>query len=264
MNSSGTKLVYFSPTKTTKKILESVAQGLGIGSIEDIDITLPNSKAPDLSNRGDEIVIMGSPVYGGRIPAEAARRFRLIEGSGAPAVVIVLYGNREYEDSLRELTDIALETGFKPVACAAFLGEHSFSTESMPIAHGRPDARDLTKAKEFGGLIRDELDEVTAIEDMDSFQIPGNFPYKQWKPSGAHPVVDESKCVLCNECVFVCPMGAISEERENDNTSACICCSACIKTCVQKARSWKGTLVEKSARWLWENCKTRKEPEVFV
>ncbi len=264
MNFSGIKLVYFSPTKTTKRILVSVAQGLGIGPIDDIDITLPNSKAPDLSRVGNEIVIMGSPVYGGRIPSEAARRFRLIKGSGAPAVVIVLYGNREYEDSLRELTDIAVEMGFKPVACAAFLGEHSFSSQATPIAQGRPDARDLAKAKEFGGLIRDKVDVATALEEMDSFQIPGNSPYKQWKPSGAHPVVDESKCVSCNECVFVCPMGAISEERENDDPSVCICCSVCVKTCAQKARLWKGTLVEKSARWLWENCKTRKEPEVFV
>ena len=37
MNVSSVKLVYFSPTRTTQKILEGIAQGTGIGPVEHLD-----------------------------------------------------------------------------------------------------------------------------------------------------------------------------------------------------------------------------------
>jgi ferredoxin len=264
VNFSRAKLVYFSPTKTTKRILESVAQGLEVGAIDDIDMTPPHSKTPDFSRVKDELVIFGSPVYGGRVPAEAARRFRRIKGCGVPAVIIVVYGNREFEDSMRELADIALELNFRPIACGAFLGEHSFSNEATPIASGRPDTRDLAKAKEFGASIRDKGNNARAPEEMPALQIPGNFPYKQWNQPDASPVIDETKCVACKRCVSVCPMGVASPERPIAGQNKCICCSACIKICAAKARSWEGTPVAGSANWLFENCKKRKDPEVFL
>jgi hypothetical protein len=57
-----------------------------------------------------------------------------------PAVVVAVYGNREYEDALLELKIFAEAAGFRPIAAGVFLGEHSFSTQDMPIAAGRPDA----------------------------------------------------------------------------------------------------------------------------
>ena len=83
---------------------------------------------------------------------------RRVKGDGTPAVLVVVYGNREFEDALIELRDLMVEQGFRPVAGAAFIGEHSFSNDATPIALGRPDAEDLVKARAFGEEVRTTLD----------------------------------------------------------------------------------------------------------
>jgi len=40
----------------------------------------------------DELTIIGTPVYAGRVPPEAVRRLRRIKGNNTPAVVVVVYG----------------------------------------------------------------------------------------------------------------------------------------------------------------------------
>ena len=97
-------------------------------------------------------------MYGGRIPRKAVQRLLHLRSDGRAAAVVAVYGNREYEDALQELTDIALEAGFVPAAGAVFIGEHSYHTDATPIAVGRPDADDLNKAMAFGQAIRRELD----------------------------------------------------------------------------------------------------------
>ena len=82
-------------------------------------------------------------MYGGRLPADAVKRLSNLKGHNTPAVIVVVYGNREYEDALLELNDLAIEAGFKPVAAGAFIGEHSYSNKDSPIAHGRPDEKDI-------------------------------------------------------------------------------------------------------------------------
>ena len=64
--------------------------------------------------------------------------------------MIVVYGNREYDDALLELSKLMTGKGFKVISAAAFIGEHSFSNRSFPIAENRPDDRDLVKASEYG------------------------------------------------------------------------------------------------------------------
>ncbi|MDX2439192.1 MAG: hypothetical protein QNK40_01445 [Desulfobacterales bacterium] len=39
------KLVFFSPTGTTKKILHAIAKGYGASSVEVVDLTLPGAAA---------------------------------------------------------------------------------------------------------------------------------------------------------------------------------------------------------------------------
>ena len=65
------RLIYFSPTRTTRKTLEGIAQGTGIGTIEHFDLTSPESKPQDLGEMQDELILLGVPVYGGRVPSVA-------------------------------------------------------------------------------------------------------------------------------------------------------------------------------------------------
>jgi DUF1009 family protein len=69
-----------------------------------------------------------------------------LEGNGALAAAVVLYGNRNYDDALIELKDILTGRGFKVIAAGAFIGEHAFSTV---LGAGRPDREDLQTAVSF-------------------------------------------------------------------------------------------------------------------
>ena len=179
MDISSITLVYFSPTRTTKQIIEGIAKGIQNGSITHLDLTPPIMKDREVPEFNEELVIIGAPVYGGRIPVDAVSRLQRLKANNTPSVVVVVYGNRAYEDALIELRDLALKGGFKPVAGGAFISEHSFNTEETPIAKDRPDEKDLKKALEFGEKIQATMEEYSGSEDVPRLQVPGNHPYKK-------------------------------------------------------------------------------------
>ena len=142
--------VYFSATDTTKKtvltIADEAARLLG-AEREDYDFTLPRMRENGFAAGKDDLVIFGTPVYAGRVPNVLLKYLATIQGNGALAVPVVLFGNRNFDDGLIELRDILENTGFHTVAAAAFVGEHSFS---KTLAAGRPDADDMKEALASG------------------------------------------------------------------------------------------------------------------
>ncbi len=152
------KTISFSPTGTTRRVLEGIAQGLAVQMTEYLDLTSARTRAGTIRELDEGLTLIGTPVYAGRVPIQAAEALRMIKAAGAPAVLVVVYGNRAYEDALLELKGIVEEVGFRPLAGAAFVGEHSFSTDTIPTAAGRPDKEDLEKARAFGNLVREMLE----------------------------------------------------------------------------------------------------------
>ena len=116
-------LVYFSPTGNTRKSVEAMAAALG-GAAEVLDVT--TQPAPARRFGRDEVVIMGAPVYAGRIPAVARERLAGLSADGATCLVVVTYGNRHYDDALLELADLAAAQGFAVAGAAALVGRHTF------------------------------------------------------------------------------------------------------------------------------------------
>jgi len=265
MNINSAKLIYFSPTKTTKKVVENIAQGIEVDTVHQLDLTMPETRTQEFEELHDELAIIGTPVYAGRVPIDAVHRLQRLKANGTPAVVIVLYGNREYEDALLELKDLAVEAGFKPVAGGAFIGEHSFANETTPIANGRPDTEDLRKAKEFGKMIRKRMRVIHALDDMPPLQVPGNFPYKErGKLSKASPITQKTLCTTCETCAKVCPTAAITvNDTVVTDPNACILCCACVKNCPTQARVMEEPRIEQIAKWLSTNYSKRKEPEIY-
>ncbi len=201
MNINSAKLIYFSPTQTTRKIIEGIAQGVQPVTIEHLDLTPPEARTRTLLESHDELAIIGSPVYSGRVPVDAASRLRRLKGHDAPAVIVVVYGNRAYEDALLELRDLVVDAGFKPFAAGAFIGEHSFSTIATPIAVQRPDGEDLSKAKEFGKMVHEKMKKMRALVETVPFHVPGNSPYKERGAlSDISPVTQEAACAKCEKC----------------------------------------------------------------
>jgi ferredoxin len=266
VNINTLKLVYFSPTKTTMKVLEGIAGGIGGHTVEHLDFTLPGATAEASVDLDADIAIIGAPVYSGRVPAGAVERLSRIKANAVPAVIVVVYGNREYEDALLELKNLALEAGFKPIAGAAFIGEHSFSNLDMPIAEGRPDGDDLEKAHEFGARVREKIAILQTPDAMPPLTVPGNFPYKE-RPQTPPiaPMTLEALCTTCGTCAEVCPSAAITVDNgvETDAT-ACIKCCACVKSCPTAARVMADERMQQIRKKLFTNCSVRKEPEWYV
>ncbi len=130
------KFVCFSPTGTTKAIIPEIARGINHGNTEIIDITRPEARTNPLKTTENDLLIIGLPVYMGRVPALLMEWLHLVKAFNTPTVCVVVYGNLVYGDALFELTNILIERGCKPIACAAFIGEHSFSSYETPIAEG--------------------------------------------------------------------------------------------------------------------------------
>ena len=260
------KLIYFSATGTTQKVLESVAKGITAEEVEHINLTLPKDAQQTIPPFSDELVIIGAPVYGGRLPVDAVNRFRQLKASNTLAVLIVVYGNRAFEDALLELKNLSIELGFKPVAGGAFIGEHSFATMDVPIANGRPDSQDLQIAFDFGEKIKANVTAYPSPDAEMNLKVPGRFPYMA---SGARsmavsPVTQEETCTVCGTCAEVCPAAAISI---NGNVATeieqCIRCCACIKNCPTGARVMENNMMKNLAKGLSQYFSYPKEPRIF-
>ena len=103
MNIESINLVYFSPTGTTKKVLQAIAQGIGNKNVKLTDITKPGNREKVLQPSENELLIVGVPVYMGRVPALIGDWLNQIKANKTPVVCVAVYGNREFEDALLEL-----------------------------------------------------------------------------------------------------------------------------------------------------------------
>ena len=260
------KLVCFSPTGTSRAIVQAVGRGIGHHAVELVDFTLPKTRERHLKTAADELLIVGVPVHVGRVPDVACRWLRTLEADNTPTACIVVYGNREFDDALLELTDVIKERGGLPVAAAAFIGEHSFSSADTPIAVARPDAADLYQAELFGRAVEKKLRSAPSADESLSVEVPGNRPYRERLPRPAGSFIATAEvCVECGSCAEACPVGAIDAENSAEvRDDECIFCCACIKSCPEHARTIRLSSLKEIAVRLSEECVVRKEPECFL
>lgn len=260
------KLVCFSPTGTTKAVIQGVTRGINQSTVELIDLTKPAARKQQLQTSENELLVVAVPVYMGRVPALLTDWLQEIKARNTPAVCIVVYGNRVYDDALLELKDILKNCGCIPIACAAYIGEHSFSSAEIPTAEGRPDVNDLNHAELFGRKIKEKLLSVSSVEQFSELTVPGNYPYggitKLWSVDF---LAISNECTQCGICAEGCPVGAIDSENSNlIDQEKCITCCACIKNCPQNARTMKPSLVKDAALRLNKLYQERKEPVFFI
>lgn len=242
--------VYFSATDTTKKVVTAIADEAAkvLGAERaDYDFTLPAMRQEGFQAEADDLVVFGTPVYAGRVPNVLLKYLATIQGNGALAVPVVLFGNRNFDDGLVELRDILENTGFHTIAAAAFVGEHSFS---KTLAAGRPDAEDMAEAVSFADRLAKKVQELADGVIPEKIEVEGvPYPYRgYYQPRDRKDVsIDIRKvkpltsdaCNNCKICADVCPMGSISHENVREFTGICIKCGACIKKCPLQAKYYE-------------------------
>ena len=156
--------VYFSPTGNAKKVIITLAQAiadtLGV-PMDSYDFTLPESREKIHTYGADDLLVIGTPVYAGRIPNKMLPFVQThFEGNGALAVPVAVFGNRNFDNGLIELRNELEAHGFHTIAGAGIPTEHVFSDK---LATGRPDADDLAQIHAFGIKAAEKITSLTEI-----------------------------------------------------------------------------------------------------
>ncbi len=140
--------VYFSPAGSTKTVVETTVDELARlfkAECRYISLNTPSDRAQEYQFAPDELVVFGCPVYAGRLSNKISPDFaRCLHGEGTPAVALVTYGGRAYDNALAEMCELLTKNNFKPAAGGAFLCRHVFSDK---LAAGRPDTADLSELR---------------------------------------------------------------------------------------------------------------------
>lgn len=261
MSVSKSVLLWFSPGGTTKTVVESIGKGLNM-PFRCIDMTLPEGRSKAVELDPSELVVIGFPVYAGRLPEMHPLIFDKLPKGNNPVVPVVVYGNREYDDTLLELADLCVAKGYELTAAGCFVGQHSFEPS---LAAGRPDAADQEAASSFGEQIRVA---VQAGKRLALTDIPGKRPYKEIMQSLraiAAPVGDAATCTKCLLCVENCPMGAIPADNPlTTNTQTCAMCAACIAVCPVQSRHIASPMLHQHMLEIARNNAEPKQPAVFL
>ena len=248
--------IVFSPTGGTKKVADDLIGALE-GDVTTVDLTDSKQNFQTVQLNRENVAIISVPSYGGRVPAVAVERLGMVHGNGARAILVCVYGNRAYEDTLVELEDAAKQAGFQVIAAVAAIAEHSIARQ---FAAGRPDEQDAARLSDFAKQIQHKLSE----DDFSEPSIPGNCPYK--KAGGAGMVPKPTKeCTNCGICAAECPVQAIDQENSKKvDEKACISCMRCISVCPQDARKVNPVMLSAASLMLKKVCSERKECELFL
>lgn len=239
--------VYFSGTGTTRRTVERIACDLAEKlslPVEKVDFSRPPVRQQELRFDGADLVVLGTPVYAGRVPNVLLPFLQeKIAGGDALAVPVVLFGNRAYDDALMELRNILAADGLHPVAAAAFVGEHSFS---RTLGQGRPNENDEALMDEFAAKTADLVRRLPAAPEK-PVAVGGQEPLRPYYTPRDHagnpinilkvkPKTDMTRCGGCGLCAEICPMGSIDPTDVSAVRGICIKCCACVKGCPTGAK----------------------------
>ena len=169
--------ICFSPTGGTRKAADLLAEPLFSETVP-VDLTDSQADFSTVVLRAEDVAVIAVPSYGGRVPATAVQRLSAVRGNGARAVLVCVYGNRAYEDTLAELQDTAKQAGFRVVAAVAAVAftvrthkplvqavaEHIFPVHDLNQIHQR-------------NIMQILYQPAAALGSADNFDVSGPFHF---------------------------------------------------------------------------------------
>ncbi len=247
--------IIFSPTGGTEKVAKAIAGDWP--AADTVDLSVPGADYGKITLQPEDAALIAMPSFGGLAPQLALDRLAAIRGNGARCILVAVYGNRAYEDTLVQMEDAAEKSGFRVIAAVAAVAEHSIMRQ---YATGRPDGADRDQLAGFGAKIREKLESGGESKPA----IPGNRPYKKAGGFGLVPKAD-SGCDECGLCAKRCPAGAIDPQApQATDGSRCISCMRCVSLCPRQARKVNSVMVSAAALAIKKACSQYKENELFL
>ncbi len=244
--------IYFSATDTTRKVMET----LGANEDNSLNVTLSPASDDKMEFNAEQIIFLGFPVFGGRVPEIFLQRIAALKGNGAKAIVVAVYGNRHYDDALKEMQAWAEKHGCEVVAAIAAVAQHSIAPS---IAAGRPDQTDLSRLQAF----KEEIEKKYHKGKLEAMAKRPEESYKEYKQM---PIIPESgeDCSLCGICAEECPTQAISlSDTCLTDAAKCILCMRCTFVCPSGVRKLADETLQSVTARIESRCNGRRETEMF-
>ncbi|MBC2575108.1 EFR1 family ferrodoxin [Peptostreptococcus canis] len=268
-------VMYFSGTDNTKKVSIGFAESLKkhLGNSLCCEISIYNFTPPENRKQmpefdSNDILVLAVPTIAGRVPNLLLPYLSKIKAKNSLGVPIVTFGNRNFDDSLIELSRLMEEGGCNIIAGGAFIGEHSFSEI---LAKNRPDQEDFIVLDNFAKKVAQKI----LSGDYSRVEIDGEIPFRPYfTPRDRNgnsinfvkikPVTDTEKCDSCGICAKICPLGSIDKFNFDKIIGKCMKCCACIKKCHTGAKYFDDEGYIYHMKELEDMYFKRKEPKVFI
>lgn len=269
------KIYCFSPTGGTWQVAQHLGDRLGAllgAEVEYHSYTLPRERETLPQVETGDVVVWATPVYAGRIPNKTLDYVRqALRADGNPAVALVTFGNRAYDNALAELVGLMEEGGMKPVGATAMVTRHAFSDT---LGAGRPNGEDLAALDRFAAQVTEKL--LTFNSQLLTVSVPGEAHPERYytplktnnAPAGflkAKPSCNSELCTRCGECLEVCPMGSIgAKDGMPTFDGVCIKCQACRRHCPTGAIAFTNAEYLSHVAMIERTFAAAKRAEFFV
>ena len=258
--SASVHTVFFSPTGSSRAMAQQVAsvlaKQLGLNHARDRDWTFPEGRAAAHSVGPEDVLVFAFPVYAGRVPQLLLEPLAHLAGQGGSAVLLAVYGNRHYDDALREVVDLFAARQFCVSAAGAFVAQHSLTAR---VGAGRPDAEDMAALHDFARKAASAI----ASKEKTMAAVPGNRPYRALPPAADVRPHTLDSCKQCGRCASACPVRVIDFDNAALVAPGCLRCCACVKICPERAKYFSNPQVDKIVTMLEGTCLERRAPEMF-